>query len=109
MASPAFVARDPQGARRVMAWLDAAPLSVLCDELEAAAEAPDLRPRLGELTCPTLVVTGTADAAVPPASVETIARAIPKAALARIEGAGHALLLEAPEKVVALVKDFLST
>lgn len=108
MASSDFVARDPAGAARVLSWLDAAPLSIICDGLEAAAAAPDLRPRLPELTCQTLVVTGTADRAVPTASVEMIARAFPHATLERLEGVGHAMLLEAPAEVVALARDFLS-
>jgi pimeloyl-ACP methyl ester carboxylesterase len=108
MASPAFAARDPRGAARVLAWLDAAPLSVICDELDALADAPDLRPRLHEISCPALVFTGTADRAVPTPSVEAIAHALPQGRLERIEGAGHALLLEVPEKVTELVRDFLA-
>ena len=108
MASPEFVARDPRGAARVLAWLNAVPLSVLCDELEAIADAPDLRPRLAEISCPVLLCTGTADRAVPTASVEALARALPHGKLERFEGAGHALLLESPREVVELVRDFLS-
>jgi 3-oxoadipate enol-lactonase len=65
MASPGFAERDPAGAARILAWLDAVPLSVLCDELVAVADAPDLRPRVSDLECPLLVAAGTVDHAVP--------------------------------------------
>ena len=67
MTSPGFAERDPEGARRVLAWLDAASIEVVCGELVALADAEDLRPRLGELACPTLVCSGTSDQAAPPA------------------------------------------
>jgi pimeloyl-ACP methyl ester carboxylesterase len=108
MASPAFAERNPRGAAGVLAWLDAAPIFVICDDLQALADAPDLRPRLREITCPALVFTGTADRAVPTPWVEAVAHALPQGRLERIEGAGHALLLESPEKLAELVRDFLA-
>ena len=108
MAAPGFASRDPAGAARVMGWLDAVPLSVLCDELVAAADAVDLRPRLGELACPVLVCAGTADNAVPIAWAEDVARSCRHGVLERIEGAGHALLVEAPERMAHLTADFLA-
>ena len=108
MASPGLAARNPGAAGRVMAWLDAAPLSVICGELAAVADAPDLRARLRELACPVLVCAGTADGAVPVAWSEDVARRAPRATFERIDGAGHALLIEAPDRVTGLLDDFLS-
>ena len=65
MASPGFAARNPKGASQVLAWLNAAPLRLICDELIAIADAPDLRPRLAELSCPIFVCAGTEDRAAP--------------------------------------------
>ena len=45
--------------------------------------------RLGELRCPTLVVSGTLDTCVPPANAESLARKIDGATLYLHEGAGH--------------------
>jgi pimeloyl-ACP methyl ester carboxylesterase len=108
MASPGFSRRDPAGAARVLAWLDAAPLSVVCDELVATADAADLRPRLGELACRVLVCAGTADNAVPMAWAEDVARQCPHGVIERIEAVGHALLLEAPDRVARLTAAFLA-
>lgn len=109
MASSGLAGRDPQAAGRVLAWLDAAPPSVLCDELDALADAVDLRPRLGELACRVLVCVGTADNAVPIAWARDVARRCRHGALELVEGAGHALLLEAPDQAVRLTADFLAT
>jgi pimeloyl-ACP methyl ester carboxylesterase len=107
MTAPGFATRDPAGAARVLAWLDAVPLSVLCDELVAMADAPDLRPRVAELACPLLVCAGTADHAVPPAWSRAVAASSPRGRFVSIEGAGHALLVEAPTPTLRVLGDFL--
>jgi 3-oxoadipate enol-lactonase len=107
MASPGFAVRDPEGAARVVAWLDAVSLPVLCAELVAIADAPDLRPLLGTLHQPVLVCSGTLDVAVPPASTEDVAKRLPHGTFRQVDGAGHALLIEAPVPTIALVTEFL--
>ncbi|HZL21323.1 MAG TPA: alpha/beta fold hydrolase [Polyangia bacterium] len=109
MASPGLAVRDPQTAARVLAWLQAASPSVLCDELDAMADAEDLRPRLRDLACRVLVCAGTADSAVPIAWARDVARGCHHGTLELVEGAGHALLLESPDQVVRLTADFLAT
>jgi len=108
MASSGLIVRDPRAAARVLAWLDAAPSSVLCDELDAMADAVDLRPRLGELACSVLVCAGTADNAVPIAWAGDVVRRCRHGALELVEGVGHALLLEVPDQTVRLTADFLA-
>jgi pimeloyl-ACP methyl ester carboxylesterase len=49
----------------------------------------DLRPRLAEITAPTLVVHGTEDPLFPPGHGEALAREIPAARLLLIPGMGH--------------------
>jgi pimeloyl-ACP methyl ester carboxylesterase len=107
MASPGFFARDPEGAARVLAWLDAAPRAVIYDELVALADAPDLRPRLAELECPILVCAGQDDQAVPIASSEEVARLAKHGTFRGLAGAGHAILIERPPEALRLVEDFL--
>jgi pimeloyl-ACP methyl ester carboxylesterase len=108
MASPGLAQRDPAAAAKVSAWLNEAPLAVICDELAAAADATDLRPRLHELACPVLVCAGTADAAVPAAWAEDVVGRVRDGALEWIEGAGHALLIEAPARMSTLLTSFLA-
>jgi 3-oxoadipate enol-lactonase len=107
MASPGFAERDPRGAARVLSWLDAVALSVICDELAAQADAPDLRPAVAELGCPLFVAAGTADSAVPPSWSKALAASYSRSVFVPIEGAGHALLIEAPDRVIRVIAEFL--
>lgn len=68
----------------------------------------DLRARLGEITCPTLVICGEADALTPPEHSAEIAAAVPGAALELIAGAGHMLTLEQPAAVGDLLAGWLT-
>jgi pimeloyl-ACP methyl ester carboxylesterase len=108
MASPGFPVRNPKGAGQVLAWLDAAPLGLICDELVAIADAPDLRPRLAELACPLLVCAGTEDRAVPFGMSQAIADLAPRGQFKGISGAGHALLIEEPRQTVEAIASFLA-
>jgi pimeloyl-ACP methyl ester carboxylesterase len=107
MAGPGFATRDPAGAARVLAWLDAVPLSVVCDELVAAADAPDLRPRLSELAFPILVCAGDGDNAVPVARSEEIARRARRGTFECFTATGHAVLIERPQQAIQTVDEFL--
>jgi pimeloyl-ACP methyl ester carboxylesterase len=49
----------------------------------------DVRPRLGEVTAPTLVVHGTDDPFFPPGHAVALAREIPGAELLLLDGVGH--------------------
>ena len=60
------------------------------------------------ITCPTLVVTGTADGNAPPAAAEQIARAIPGASLHLLPDLGHFPPFEAPDAFNPLLRAFLS-
>ncbi|ADB35955.1 alpha/beta hydrolase fold protein [Kribbella flavida DSM 17836] len=54
-------------------------------------DTPPLRPRLGEIRVPVLVLHGTEDPLFPPAHGEALAREIPDARLVLLGGAGHEL------------------
>lgn len=56
---------------------------------------------------PLLVIFGSRDALVAPASARLYER-VPGAKLVIVDGPGHSPMVEAPEKVVALIKDFVS-
>jgi pyruvate dehydrogenase E2 component (dihydrolipoamide acetyltransferase) len=56
---------------------------------------------------PTLVVVGSDDALTPPEHAEVVARAIPGARLEKLDGIGHAPMVEDPERLHALLREFL--
>jgi len=78
--------------------------------LATGRDEPDrswiLAERLGEVACPTLVVSGECDTPEFRAMASFAAQRIPRAQLAVIPGAGHLLPLEAPELVLETLFGF---
>lgn len=68
---------------------------------------PDMTGRLGEISCPTLVIVGRHDAISPPDEMRSIAERIPVARFVEISNAGHLSPLENPTDVNAAMEDFL--
>ncbi|HEY9054471.1 MAG TPA: alpha/beta fold hydrolase [Rectinemataceae bacterium] len=77
--------------------------AALCD----AFLAIDLTPRLGSISCPTLVMVGDEDILKPEKFSRIMAREIPHARLEIIEGAGHASVIEMPGRVASSLATFL--
>lgn len=73
----------------------------------AAAGMWDSCERLSNLSKPTLVVTGTQDITSPPANSVMLAEKIPGAWLIQIEGGGHGLMFQYPEKFAEVVETFM--
>ena len=65
-------------------------------------------PYLKDITAPTLVITGRDDVLIPAANSEILAREIPGAELVIFDGAGHGFLLEARDRVVPVLREFLA-
>lgn len=68
----------------------------------------DSRPRLGEITCPTMVLVGEGDRLTPVEISREIHEHIPGSELIVIEGCGHLSPLEAPDAVTKTLRDFLN-
>lgn len=69
----------------------------------------DYRSLLSTITVPVLVVCGARDAVAPPRYSQQIAQAVRDARLEVIDGAGHVVNADAPERFNALLKQFLSS
>lgn len=102
---------DPQAAAWVRAGFlehDAQSLAHLLREYLARLEpAAQLAPALARLAVPTLVVVGEGDAASLPTARE-LAALLPDVRLELVPGAGHVVNLAQPERVNALLRDFLA-
>ncbi|MBC8448372.1 MAG: alpha/beta hydrolase [Chloroflexi bacterium] len=72
-----------------------------------ACDAFDLRQRLGEIVVPTLVIGGTEDRLTPPKYSQYLREHIPNAQLLLVEGAGHMVMLEQPQRVTEAIAEFL--
>ena len=72
-----------------------------------ACDAFDVLPRLGEISCPTAVVCGTADRMTPPKYAEALRDRIRGSTLTLIAGAGHMAPIERPAEVSAALRELL--
>ena len=72
-----------------------------------ASMAFDSRPRLGEIRCPTLVLAGAVDRAVPMHHARQLQHGIPGARLLVLDQGDHALIWAMPEAFVDAVASFL--
>lgn len=75
--------------------------------LRGMADRPDVTGLLGNFRIPALVVCGKEDAISPPAEMQQIATALPRAKYVEIAAAGHMAPLEQPAAVNAAIRDFL--
>jgi 3-oxoadipate enol-lactonase len=73
---------------------------------EALAEL-DLRPQLGQVKVPVLVLVGEQDEATPPPMSHEIATGLPQARLKIIPGCAHVPQLQAPSAFLDAIGDFL--
>lgn len=79
----------------------------MANALAAMQGRTDTTGALAGFDLPTLVLTGGADALIPPDVARTLAKRIPGARLEVLENAGHVSNLEAPEAFNAALADFL--
>ena len=67
----------------------------------------DIHDRLGEISCPALVIHGTADPAIPMEKAEALCAGLPRCeGIVRVEGGGHASNLSHPGIVNEALRDF---
>jgi len=87
-------------------WKTIKPVNMLgC--MNTLATRDDVTPRLGEITVPTLVIHGDADAAIELDLARTLATGVKGAELVVVPGAGHAANLTHPETVNPAIERFL--
>ena len=100
LASPArdaLASLAGQGGRRSLGR------SFLAEQRALVRELPGLAAGLASVRAPTVVLNGTADHVVPPASGRRLAAAIPGAVLVTVAGAGHLLPHDHPREVAAAI------
>jgi pimeloyl-ACP methyl ester carboxylesterase len=69
----------------------------------------DSTPYLSQIHHPTLIIWGTKDKATPLSDAYLINKEIPGSKLELIEGAGHVLNLQCPEKLAEIINNFLKS
>ena len=66
------------------------------------------RPRLAQISAPTLVIKPERDILIPPASSERLARRIPNARILRLPDAGHGATFQVADQVNAAIADHIA-
>lgn len=97
---------DAESARRFAAGLLDTPPAVTRADFAICRDV-DLRARLPEVRCPTLVIAGADDLLVAPSASEELARGIAGARLCVVRDAGHMPFVEAEEEFCAVLGGFL--
>jgi pimeloyl-ACP methyl ester carboxylesterase len=105
--------RNHQAVDQTLALLASNPNPISAEAYERQANAyvqHDALDRVGEITAPTLVITGEQDRLTPPWIGRELAEAIPNARFHLVEGSGasHVLPLERPEDFNRIVLSFLT-
>jgi pimeloyl-ACP methyl ester carboxylesterase len=73
------------------------------------AMAFDSRRRLAEIKCPTLIVAGSMDQAVPIHHAKMLHDGIAGSRLVVVDGADHALIWTRPDELARVVEEFLES
>lgn len=106
----------PRNLRRFGMWLNLmARILLQADPVSFAAQvqaildlSDELRFELVDVTAPALVITGSQDLLTPLGDAEELAEMIPTARIEELRGAGHALMVEAPNAFNRAVLGFFA-
>ncbi len=102
-----LAANAPDGVRsRVRESIERASVEASIHAVTAMRDRIDQTANLGSINCPTLVVTGDADAIIKVEDSEKMAAAIPGGEIRVVEGTGHLSNLENPSAFNQTIEDF---
>jgi len=101
--TPAFAAAHPQVVERFKTMLRSAPREGYASCCEAIA-GMDLRPDLGRITAPTLVMSAAEDPSIPAHHGQAIAEAIPGSSFTVLPDAAHIASAQRPDAVNELLR-----
>jgi 3-oxoadipate enol-lactonase len=104
--TPAFAQRRPATVARFVTTLEGVDPEGYAGCCEAIA-AVDLRPSLGRISAPVLVIAGAEDPATPPWHGARIASAVGRSRLRVIRGGAHLANVSQPGEVTALLMEHL--
>jgi len=83
------------------------PVTLAAQERVLAAWQTEPRPAPGEDAPSVLAICGELDTIAPPGNADALAALWPRTRVERIAGGGHAFMAQEPERVAALIADFL--
>jgi pimeloyl-ACP methyl ester carboxylesterase len=102
-----IIAEPEENARWIAKW-KARPHELMVEPSNCLLDRDDITDRLGEITCPALVIHGTEDTAITMDRAEALAGGLPGAGDVVRVGGAHAANLTNPEPVNAAILEFLT-
>lgn len=107
--SPGYATAHPSDVEQMLAWrLDNPQPAYAYNRQLMSAVGWTSEGRLGEITMPTLVLAGSEDRVVPPQNADVLVAGIPHAEKVILQGAGHLINVEQPERFNEEVIRFLT-
>ena len=101
-----FIEAQPDAIRNRIEQVLGTPEEVFLSVFDVYAGA-EMAPWLHEISCPCLVMTGEFDGGCNPRLNRFIAGELPDAELVILDDLKHSILVEAPDRVLGPVRDFL--
>jgi pimeloyl-ACP methyl ester carboxylesterase len=105
--APTVLADRPELVAETTAMMMSHAAECYAPQQNALRGRPDRRAMLSSISCPTLVLCGELDLITPPAVHEEMKNLIPNARLEVIAGASHMTTTEAPDAIIAAMRDWL--
>jgi pimeloyl-ACP methyl ester carboxylesterase len=107
LLSPTTRAQDPEACALVADCLRTMNRAALINAvISISLRRPDLTPRLAEIRCPTMFVTGGDHCGWTPEQAQAASRMLNDGAAEVIPNAAYLIPLEAPDRTVQLISDF---
>jgi len=104
---PPYRMTDRALVEEIVAMFERASPDLFEIQMKALLARPDAGPVLGQIRCPTLVLTGADDAWSTPARHREMAEAIRGAKLVLVPKCGHMSTMERPEETAAAMREWL--
>ena len=107
LLAPKTRAQDSEAVALVLDCLQTMDRAALANAIVSISlRRPDLTPRLPQIHCPTLFVTGSDHAGWTPEQASTASRLLPHGSTAVVPDTSYLIPLEAPDRTVELITDF---
>lgn len=106
--APGFAERNPAVVQELLEYRLTNPVPPPQYQAQVMAGAThNAESRIGQITCPVLVLFGEHDRVVPPGNAELLAAKLPNAQIKILPGVGHIFPIEDPEATVEAILEFL--
>ncbi len=106
--APGFAERHPEVVQELLDYRLTNPVPPAQYQAQVMAGAEhNAEERIGQITCPVLVLFGEDDRVVPPGNADLLAQKLPNARVKILPGVGHIFPIEDPEATVEAMLEFL--